>query len=486
MHFLNKNRCLLESLYWQLCLLSLLLLLGTIYIFFKIPDDVIKTELFFIIVSVVGWMLCVKVQNRLPGLKVNVIGYLWPIKIGLVLAIICFSWEPILQSGTGYDPVRYFYQAQGLADGSLLKEDISLNYLGILYYYAVIFFCVGSNSLAPALMNCFITLIATLYLIETIYVLRGKCERVTWWGIGAALMLPEIIWYDALTSREPLISALLIFSMLSVGRSLLGKSSISKGTLFLLVGGCIFLIATIRTSMLVPFMSATILMYLFLKSGSSFQKIKKIIIGTSFICAIIFIGEAIREYSGGNAVSIFGTLQAAISAKDNVALAGGMSFNENSMSLLFMPDGLLQALIFIPPRMVLYLLAPLPNIIEPMGKLLTGDPGEWQTLFTILSSIINLVLMPYVLAGLFYAVKKRKQDAGQLVLQIAYWCTFAAIAGGNLIVHERYRAMSALLMFGCAWLAAQKCPTIIINNSLKCWYGLLFFSTIPFMIYKNS
>ena len=148
------------------------------------------------------------------------------------------------------------------------------------------------------------------------------------------------------------------------------------------------------------------------------------------------------------------------------------------------PEGILQSLLFLPPRMVLYLVAPLPYISVSMTDMWEGSWQAWQKLFTILSSLVNVIAMPYVLASLIQSIKNRKQNSAPLIFNISFWLTFIAIAGGNLILHERYRVMSTILFFGCAWLGARTCSYRLISQTKLSWYGFLFGSAVFFIIYK--
>ena len=145
---------------------------------------------------------------------------------------------------------------------------------------------------------------------------------------------------------------------------------------------------------------------------------------------------------------------------------------------------LFQAIIFLPPRMVLYLLAPLPKILVPVRDLLAGSWIAWQRLLTLLSSVINVIIIPYALASLVQSIKTRKTNSAPLIFHISYWVTFISIAGGNLIIHERYRVMATFLLFGCAWLGARTCPKSLIIRTSLIWYGLLTLGALFYVVYK--
>jgi len=161
-----------------------------------------------------------------------------------------------------------------------------------------------------------------------------------------------------------------------------------------------------------------------------------------------------------------------------------MEYSKNSISQILLPEGLFQSIIFMPPRMILYLLAPLPNISVSFIELIDGNWRAWQKLLTIPSSIINIFAMPYILAATIQAIRTRKENIASLTLIIPFWLTFIAIAGGNLIIHERYRVMATLLLWACAWLGARSCSRALIKKTTYFWNGLLFSGALFYISYK--
>lgn len=466
----------------QVALLFLLLGVGSALILTTVQQATFSSVFLLGFVSVAGLVLCRNTQVRLNDPSLKMLGYFWLIKLGLTLFLLYVSWIPLLATDTGYDPVRYYFQAQDLIDNNWSADLINLNYAGILYYYGAIFYVLGHNPAIPALINAFVTLIASLYLVQVGYEIKGQ-KAPGDWTLAFALLLPEVLWFDVMTARETLAAALLLFALLTAGRYFAKVAPVSLAKVLIVVGLSSLVIAAVRTSMLLPLFASILLMVLLVRPYRESQVIQKIFI-VSAAAAALTIGQMVNEYVGGNAVDIGETLRVAASAKDNVALMGGMEFTENSISLLFMPEGLLQAILYLPPRMVLYVIAPLPNVFGPIGALLAGDFTQWQSLFTILSSVVNLFTFPYALAGFIHAIKIRQGNAAPLVFHISYWCTFIAIAGGNLIVHERYRVMATLLLWGCAWLGARTCPKYLIVRTSMFWYGLLTLGAIPYLVYK--
>jgi hypothetical protein len=469
----------------QVTLLFLLLTLGSALILTTIEKGSFNTVLLFSFVSVGGLLLCRNTQIRLNDPSLKILGYFWLIKLGITLFLLYVGWIPLLDPSSsmwGYDPQRFYIQAQQLIDNNWSTAFISLNYVGILYYYGAFFFIFGHNPVVPALVNVFVTLIASLYLIKVGYEIKG--QKSSWdWTLAFVLLLPEMLWYDVMTSREMLSAALLLFAMLTAGRYFSRMKPISLSKAMIIIGLSMLVIAAVRTSMLLPVSISIVLMMLLIKPQRGSLIVQRAIIVIA-VTALFIVGLVINRYLSEYNFEVGKSLQTAMSASKNIALTANMEWSENSIGMLLMPEGLFQSILFLPPRMVLYLLALLPNIFVPVRDLLAGSWYAWQRLLTLFSSVINVFLIPYALASLVQSIKRRKTNSAPLVFHISYWVTFMSIAGGNLIIHERYRVMATFLLWGCAWLGARTCSRSLIVRTSLLWYGFLILGSLFYVVYK--
>lgn len=471
----------------QVLLFLVLIGIGGPLILATIEQASFKAFLLLISVSITGLVLCRNTQIKLNDPALKVLGYFWLIKLVLSLFLLYVGWMPQLDPAStnwGYDPQRYYLQAKELIDNNWVPDFLSLNYMGILYYYGANFYLFGYNPIIPVLINAFVTLIASLYLVRVGYEIKAH-RGASDWTLAFALLLPELLWFDVMTSRETLMAALLLFAMLTVGRYLARISLISLVEVLTIVGVAVLAIVAVRTSMLVPVFASIVLMIILIKPRSKQMITQRTIIVISVV-ALLIIMPALTIYFIGYNFNFGEALQTAFSAKENVALGPDLSlgWSENSIGLILMPEGVLQSVLFLPARMILYLLAPLPKIWVPINDLVAGNFGAWQKLMTLLSSIINVFAIPYALASLVHSIKIRKANAAPLLFHIPYWITFTAIAGGNLIVHERYRVMASLLLWGCAWLGWTTCSKSLITKMSFLWYGLLAISALFYLVYK--
>jgi len=470
----------------QLILLFLLLGVSGPLILITIAQGAYPAVLLVGVVSVGGLLLCRKMQLRLGDPSLKVLGYFWLIKLAATLFLLYAGWipqlDPASSSAWGYDPQRYYVQAQELIENNWLPDFVSLNYVGILYYYGAIFYVLGHNPVVPALVNAFVTLVATLYLVEVGYEIKSRREPHDW-TLALALLLPEMLWFDVMTSRETLLAALLVVATLTAGRYLARTAPSSLSKVLFTSGLSVLVIAAVRTSMLLPVFAAIALMTVLVTPQQSSRVAQRAILAAAAVAVLIF-GPLIAPYLGGYEFDVERTIEVAISAREN-ALISDVNWSENSIGALLLPEGLIQSILFLPPRMVLYLLAPLPNIAVPLSELVAGSWDAWQRLFALMSSVINVLAVPYALASLVQSIKNRRVNGAPLVLHVSYWIVLMAVAGGNLIIHERYRVMATPFLWGCAWLGARTCSRAEILRASLPWYSLLGLGALFYLAYKG-
>jgi hypothetical protein len=471
----------------QLVLLLMVLGFGLPLISVTVTDGALSAVALLCFVSIAGFLLCRNVRLRLRDPSLKVLGYLWLIKIAVTLFLLYAGWIPQLDPGSvawGYDPQRYYVQAQELIENGWSPEFVSINYAGILYYYALIFYAFGHNPVAPALVNAFLTLVATVYLIKVGY--EVKRHREPWdWTLAFALLLPELLWFDVMTSRETFVAAFLLFATLTTGRYLARTANLSLTTVVLGTAFSALAVAAVRASMILPIFISVLLMVLFVRLRRGSRLLQRTMLAFTAGVALI-IAPVIVTQVGGYQFDIFNAIQNVISAKGNIASSSAVEWQANSIGVLLLPNGFAQAILFLPARMMLYLVAPLPHVFVSLNSLAAGSWEAWQNLSVMLSSVTNVLVFPYAVASLFQSIGRRKENPAPLVLHIPYWATFAAIAGGNLIIQERYRIMATLLLWGCAWLGARTCTRRLIVGSSMVWYGLLTFGALFYLGYKGA
>jgi hypothetical protein len=380
----------------------------------------------------------------------------------------------------GYDPQRYYFDARTLIENHFnprVFDTISLNYTGIIYYYASIFRLFGQNPAIPALVNAFVTLLASCLLVQVGYSIRKERKPYDWL-LGLVVVIPEVLWFDALTGRETVTMALALFAILPVAQSLRSRRrpGLSLGAVLASVVA-LGLLAIIRPPVLIP-VTASLLA----------------VVAVRRLTATRILAVAGMVLAGAAALTLAPVLAARLGAypiefrelltrvtMQNPDFVAAMTWSDRSIGQLLLPSGPLQAALLVPARLVLYIVAPLPGIRFGLEGLMRGDWSDWQYLATTASAVLYIVLIPLAFAALASAL--RKKERATLVFQIPCWLLFAAVAGGNYIIQERYRLLTVLFLWGCIWLGLGT-PRRTRVLAYLVWFGVLTVAAGAYVGYK--
>lgn len=479
----SPGRAMRHSTFGSAVLLPLVLGLSLVKVLSAETEGLLGTVLLYFFVFFVGLHQCYATQRKLADPNLSLLSNFWVIKFGLTIFLLYAGWIPQLDPATstqwGYDPQRYYQEAN-----NILLDDwmalASLNYQGILYYYAGIFYVFGYNPVIPALVNAFVTLLATLYLIRVAYELKGQRSQRDW-TLAYLLLIPEVLWFDVLTSRETLTAALLLVSTLTAGRYIVRGSHISIASTLLVISACLIGVLTVRTNMVIPAVAAIVLMGLLLTPKGRFDFLQKILLLLAGLL-LVLLGPWLQDTIGGYEVNYSDLSGRLTNFEQNVA--ADMEWTGQSIGMLLAPTNFWQGILYTVPRMALYLLAPLPNIYFGAAGLLNGGWSDWQNLMSTLSSGLNVFALPYALAGFAVALRYRRTLPAPLVIHIAFWMLFIAVAGGNIIIHERYRIMTSLLFYTCSWFGYTNCTRLQIRQFAYPWFGALVTFSGIYFIYK--
>jgi hypothetical protein len=120
-----------------------------------------------------------------------------------------------------------------------------------------------------------------------------------------------------------------------------------------------------------------------------------------------------------------------------------------------------------------------------ISNIIAGSWNDWQQLMTMLTSVLNLLALPYTIAGFRLAWKRSLEQPAPLIVHFTFWITFIAVVGGNIIIHERYRLMMTLLLFASAWFGYTSCSREQIRQSALPWFQFLGASAVFFVVYKS-
>lgn len=467
----------------QTILLPFSLGVGVLWLGLTVSVALANTLLVFLFVTGMGLWLCHRTRVVLGDPKLKILGTFWLLKVIITLFLLYVGWIPQLDPasvGWGYDPQRFYIDAQDLIENEW-NPVAGSNYQGIIFFYGAIFYLFGHNPVIPALINIFVTLLGTLFLMRCVY--SFVPERTSKdWTLAWLLLVPEVLWYDVMTSRETLMAVLIIIAALGAGRYLVRVRQISLTSTVLLVGTSLFAILAVRTSMIIPVAVSVGVMTMLVRPHHKMGLLVRMLL-LGLAIAAMSAGPLIQNIVGGGDIDYLATLVMMQSFETNVAAQ--MEWSDNSIGLLLAPKNAWQSLLYLPARMVLYLAAPLPSVAVSVTELINGSSGDWQSLMTIPTSAMMLIGLPYALAGAAQAWKLRRRQPAPLVLHIAFWITFMTVVGGNIIIHERYRIMFTLLLFACVWFGYTRSSRREVSRWAFPWFGLLAAGAVFYMGYKS-
>lgn len=471
----------------QLIAALYLIIVGVILIPYSVSVGATGSILFFAFAILFGLKACWGTQKSIDDPKLNRIGYIWLAKITVTLFLLYYGWIPDLDKSlkdfdwVGYDPQRFYRQAFELINNNWVTKQ-SLNYQGILYYYGAIFYVLGHNPVNPAVFNSLITLLASLVLIKFGYEVktqRGPRD----WTLALILLVPELLWYDVMTSRETLLASTLSVALISASKYMVGQKSISTLRAIAVIGLALFVIGAVRTSMVLPVVVGIWLMGVFVKSDKQMNMLKKTLV-LGFTIVLLVAGPIIQSFIGGYEFDYYKAVERSTSV-DAQFVGGKGGWTRNSIGLLLIPHSVFQSIAFVSPRLVAYIVAPFPNVFVSYTDLVAGRWDAWQHLTTVLSSMIYIILMPYAIAAFVKAVRGRAGNKQALALHIANWVVLFAIAGGNIGIHERYRVMGMLLFLCCAWLGLTTCKRAQVTIYAFIWGWGLCLGATYYVVYKG-
>jgi hypothetical protein len=408
---------------------------------------------------------------------------LWIIKIVFTLILVSYCWAPELLNeslqGWGTDQQRFYSYSVQLIEQNWDTTGIVQNYQGVIWFYAAIIWIFNKNPVAPALVNCLLTLFATLVIIKYLQclMLRGKDYKL----LGFLLVVPEVIWYDVLTGRETIVGAAIILAnyyLLSILRNAKNDLMINS---FLILFFSVMIILTVRTSMILPLLATFFLIfYTSLRSNKSSTLTKSILF--LIIIAITFTGGEIQQMLGGYATNYLELISSLQSLDMNVAQDADWS--SNSVGIRLTPEGLIDSIYLSPLRLLAYLISPLPNIGFDFVSLANGSWFAWQSFLVSSTSVMMVLSLPLVVAGTELAVRLRKSHRELFVLVLLLWVNLVAISFGNFIIHERYRVMITIPFFACAWVGFFFSKPHKIRIYFKIWMAVLIAGATTYIVLK--
>ena len=435
------------------------------------------------LVFLVGAVMIARTARKTRDTRIFNLLHVHAVKLVLMFALLHVGWIPTLDQTLptyGYDPQRYYFEAEALrASGFDTSALPSLKYTAILYLYGLLFAVTGHNPFAPALVNHLILLFATLAVIRTAYAL--KPER--WpndWTLGLVLLIPEMIWYDCLVSRETMAASTVAVAIIGGSAHLLAgiKRDAASVSLWMALPAMAVL-GVVRTSALAAVFAAILAIYFLHRMTMKQRLITFIAVG--IIGAMLFVAPKILSMIGSYEFTYMQELdprERARAALDETVY----TYSENSVGKLLIADTWTGLILRAPFRIMAYIVLPLGSLWVSSEGLAAGEWRDWQLMMMQLSSLIYIFLLPYAMAFAVDILRKR-MPRGSNIFMIAFLVVFAGIAIGNQILHERYRIMSLLLFAACLWFGRMS-GRKTIGMMYMLWFSVLGIGVVSYVTLK--
>ena len=468
----------------------LTVLVGYLIFFSSKIDGLLRTLGLLITVSLAGVYLLEKQIIVLKDRRLGYLSYLFLLKLIILICIINFAWAPALKEITvssGFDPGRYYHQAYELMRAGFdLKSshlNFSINYSGIIFYYGVIFYLFGHNPFAPLLINCFVTLLATIMLLKVGYRIK-PFMRHTDWTLGLVMFIPEIVWYDGITSREAICMSLLCFLILPAVALYKQKYLlVSRWKLFACSFAAFISLLCIRPQLVAIGGIAILLLFCVLGRFQSKKKLAILLCIVFMLFTAFFITPKLAPAIGGYDFSwseaISRRFMESEGSQKLLSKHAG-DWSRNSIGKRLIPKDRLEVALFAPARVAGYIVAPFPRIIHWFNyrELIQGNHRHWKGFVTACSSVVYIFLFPLALAATIdFLVLKKNRDWGILV--VSWWIIHCIVSVSVLIIHMRYRIM--FLPFLCASIWIGRYSSKKLKKNMFVVFYFLFLLVIGFI-----
>jgi len=271
----------------------LIFIILIIYLLLKQPLYLFNTLILLFSILFYGEYRLKLLSKYLYNKNINYINYFWAIKIFLTFFLLEYGWIYNLLSDVdwGYDPQRFYLYSQNLIKNDWVVTDY-LNYNGVTYFYAVVFYIFGTNPYIPALINNIITLLALINLNNYLKIINIKNANYLWL-IFLILLSPEAVWFDIITSREMLLASLVCITTVEFAKFCFYENpKYSRIISLVLIIGIIFFISALRMTVIIPIFFYFAILFLTTKLSYKIRRVK--LFFTIFIFSIPLISPIIN------------------------------------------------------------------------------------------------------------------------------------------------------------------------------------------------
>jgi len=230
--------------------------------------------------------------------------------------------------------------------------------------------------------------------------------------------------------------------------------------------------------MLIPIAAVTFLFILLTPRLKWKSRYYLIILFVSLIVYVLVIAPILSEQLGSyqfDYLRHINVINQADWARDQ------STWSEKSFGINLVADSVAELIAYTPIKIAAYLIVPFPDVPVRLAGLEDGFWSDWQNMFAALSSLLYIILFPFILASLYDMLKGKREF---MVFHIPFWFVWIAGAVGTQMIQIRYRVMAVPFLWGCIWLGRQ-CQRKIIYRFYLLWILILCTGVGIYAAYKG-
>lgn len=364
--------------------------------------------------------------------------------LGLVLLYLALCWTPFLSPNSnvnwGFDPQRYYWYALNFARNT--EVEFGLNYMGVVEIYKFIFYLFGIDPLVPLFVNTLL-LYYTVLCLTKMHLKFYEGSKYTKY-IPMFLLIPEIIAYGSMTSRECLSLVFCTLSLISFVYYISEKHVKYLAATFI----AILLLFLVRPPF--AFAAISVIAISLLLNARGRSKVFNIAIVVVSVFGIIALGSSLNSLLGSNVeVADIGDMLESKVAGANEKGAE-YSYSANSIAARLIPHNPVEFVIFGAIRCLTYLI-PKEN---PLAVISIGSFYGMSLVLTYATSILMFISIP---AFLWSLKNYRKQDViyrFSIIAALVYVLTVGF--GVTEFIQDRYRIVYDFMFFYVIISAIEK------------------------------
>lgn len=385
------------------------------------------------------------------------------------LLLLTFAWTPFLSitnTNWGFDPQRYYYYASQIIEKG--NYTLGLNYTGVVYFYVLVMKILGVDPLVPLFVNSLLTLTAVLLIVKNVpFEKQTSIENFAF-----LLLIPEIIYFNIMPSREILCMAMIVFIIVSFVKYFKDRK---KLLLFILLFEFLFLFLIRPPFAFSAFLSIFIFLLFFSQRKMGLLTILILVLFTVIV--------------GGQLSSTLGSVNDASSMQESITnkIDGrneqntNFNYNENSLAAKLIPNNAIEFVIFGVVRSFVYLFPSPSTFLSLLYMKSAYDLGD---VLVNITSLMMMFLIPIIYVGL---KKIRKENNIVQMIGITFLVFWIIIGAFNTnMIHVRYRVVYDVLYFSLVIYFISITNKKKIKRLIIHWSGVLLLIIFLFFVLKRS